>query len=84
MVVVQVGQKVEGHYKKWDDRFLSWAQWGFALNWTTQSFDGWSGDDYSIVDERHNLRANYQIRPYAKRTAGLPIKMDVSVPVWEA
>jgi endoglycosylceramidase len=53
------------------------AQWDFTPGWTATAKDGWNLEDFSIVDDHGALRANFRPRPFARRTAGTPLALDV-------
>jgi endoglycosylceramidase len=62
-------------YAELDAAFASGAQWVYTPDWTPDKKDGWNVEDYSIVDDKGALRANFRARPYAQRIAGVPMTM---------
>lgn len=53
------------------DRFGdSGTQWTYTPEWNPADLDGWNREDLSILDDKGQLRSNYQARPFARRTAG--------------
>ncbi|PKL40014.1 MAG: hypothetical protein CVV44_07295 [Spirochaetae bacterium HGW-Spirochaetae-1] len=62
----------------WLDRYhVSGTQWNYTPGWTPEKYDGHNDENLSIVDDKGKLRANYRIRPYANRVAGIPVKFQV-------
>jgi len=62
-------------YAALDAAFASGAQWVYTPDWTPDKKDGWNVEDYSIVDDKGALRANFRARPYAQRIAVVPMTM---------
>jgi endoglycosylceramidase len=48
----------------------SGAQWAFTPGWSPIAKDGWNREDYSVVDDRGQPRANLRLHPYPQRVAG--------------
>lgn len=69
---------IDEFYAQLDRHLASGAQWNFTPHWTPAEKDGWNGEDFSIVDDRGELRATYRIRPYPARTAGAPMSFSVT------
>jgi len=42
------------------------------------ALDGWNRENYSIIDDKGNIRRNFKVRGYAQRIAGIPQKLEVS------
>jgi endoglycosylceramidase len=61
-----------------NETFASAAQWVYTPAWTPSAKDGWNSEDLGTVDEAGRLRANFRIRPYARRIAGTPEAMRVT------
>jgi endoglycosylceramidase len=61
---------------RWMDRNLvSGTQWNYDPGWTEQLKDGWNEEDFSIVDDRLQLRPGlFAPRPYPQKTAGRPLR----------
>ncbi|MGE0174542.1 MAG: cellulase family glycosylhydrolase [Oligoflexales bacterium] len=59
-------------YDNFDKDFLSGAQWNYTPRWTYEYKDGWNLENYSVSDDRGNLRSNFPIRPYPVFIAGQP------------
>ncbi|UCC31109.1 MAG: cellulase family glycosylhydrolase [Phycisphaerales bacterium] len=64
---------IEAIYRWLDARFIGGTQWCYTPGWTEHAKDGWNGEDFSIVDNLGNIRANFMPRPYPQKTAGIPI-----------
>ncbi len=60
-----------------DLALASAAQWVYTPGWTAAAKDGWNSEDFSIVDDTGMLRANFVVRPYARRIAGTPTALTV-------
>lgn len=73
------GAKYMDLFYAWLDRnHASGTQWNYTPGWNPDTYDGFNDENLSIVDNTGALRANYRIRPYARRTAGTPVKFEVS------
>jgi endoglycosylceramidase len=64
-------------YQRMDRHFFSGAQWNYTPHWTPQRKDGWNREDFSIVDDRGQLRANHVARPRWLAVAGQPLGFEV-------
>ena len=64
-------------YDELDERFLGGTQWGWTDDFNDKTKDGWNMENFSIVDQRRNLRSNYAVRPYPKAIAGIPGQFKV-------
>jgi endoglycosylceramidase len=73
--------QVDGYLGAVEQQLLlhSWssAQWAYTPGWTATNKDGWNREDFSIVDDKGMLRANFRPRPYAPRIAGTPTALTV-------
>lgn len=64
---------VEGIYKWLDQTFVGGTQWCYTPGWTPEKKDGFNGENFSIVDDRGQLRSMFVPRPYPRKTAGIPV-----------
>ncbi len=60
-----------------DRALASAAEWDYTPAWTPTAKDGWNAEDLSIVDDAGALRANFLVRPYARRIGGTPTMLAV-------
>jgi endoglycosylceramidase len=60
-------------YAELDQRLASATQWVYTPNWTQAKLDGWNVENYSIVDDRGLMRANFRPRGYPTKIAGMPV-----------
>jgi endoglycosylceramidase len=63
---------ITAQYNWLDDHFASGIHWCYTPGWTISLKDGWNMEDFSIVDDAGQLRANYAPRPYPQKIAGTP------------
>lgn len=56
-----------------NDGFHSGAQWNYTPTWQENSKDGWNNEDLSIVDDKGELRENFNPHPHPLAIAGEPI-----------
>jgi endoglycosylceramidase len=61
-----------------DQALASGTQWNFTPGWTPDAKDGWNLEDFSIVDDAGQPRANFRPRPFARRIAGTPVSLAIS------
>lgn len=61
-----------------DLALASAAEWAYTPGWTPAAKDGWDAEDFSIVDDTGATRANFRVRPFARRIAGTPTALTVS------
>ena len=47
----------------------SGIQWGYTPEWTPAANDGFNFEDFSVIDDQGQLRNNFKLRPYVRRTA---------------
>ena len=47
----------------------SGMQWGYTSDWTPEAKDGFNFEDFSVIDNAGQLRNNFKLRPYVRRTA---------------
>jgi len=66
----RVAAYIDEFYRQLDAGLISAAQWNFTPHWTPEEKDGWNREDFSIVDDKGQLRATYRVRPYPARVAG--------------
>jgi len=66
------------YYRLLNADFTSSAQWVYTPGWTPELKDGWNAEDFSIVDDAGDLRANFRPRAYPQKTAGQPIAMEAA------
>ncbi|CAL5220637.1 g2681 [Coccomyxa viridis] len=59
-------------YDELDKYLLGGTQWGWTDNWTPANHDGWNQENFSITDQRRQIRSNYAIRAYPQAIAGTP------------
>lgn len=59
-------------YDNLDKYLLGGTQWGWTDNWSYALKDSWNMENFSITDQRRNIRSNYAIRAYPRATAGIP------------
>eukprot|EP00884_Botryococcus_braunii_P014499 jgi/Botrbrau1/2304/Bobra.101_2s0125.1 len=75
--VTTVPALMDGMYNFWDKYLLSWTQWVWSNSWDITDFDGWNGEDYSVVNDFLLIRDNYMIRPYPRAIGGIPLLFKV-------
>lgn len=73
----EVGGYVGAIGRQLDLALASSAQWVYTPGWTPTAKDGWDVEDYSIVDDSGAVRANFRVRPFARRIAGTPTALVV-------
>ncbi|CAL8464543.1 g4078 [Coccomyxa elongata] len=64
-------------YDELDQRLLGGTQWGWTDDFNDKTKDGWNAENFSIVDQRRNMRSNFAVRPYPKAIAGNPGQFKV-------
>lgn len=75
---VKVSEYIADIYRRLDDCFYGGTQWNYCPGWDSTRLDGWNRENYSIIDDRGNIRQNFKVRAYAQRIAGIPKKFEVS------
>jgi endoglycosylceramidase len=75
---LDVGPYMDALYAHLDAALASSAQWVYTPDWTPAALDGWNAEDFSIVDDRGALRANFVVRPAARRISGTPTSLEVT------
>jgi endoglycosylceramidase len=68
---------LHGIWHQMDDRFYSGAQWVYTPQWDPVVKDGWNLEDFSVVDDRGQVRRNFSPRPYPARIAGEPLRFAI-------
>jgi endoglycosylceramidase len=66
----RAGEHMAALWQELDRVLASGAQWVYAPLWNEVAKDGWNREDFSIVDGRGGLRANFAVRPCPQRVAG--------------
>jgi endoglycosylceramidase len=66
----RAGEHMAALWDELDAVQASGLQWVYAPLWSEEQKDGWNREDFSIVDGRGALRANFRVRPYPQRVAG--------------
>jgi len=72
-----VSDYISDIYGRLDECFYGGTQWNYTPGWNPVDFDGWNKEDFSIADDRGNLRANFKVRAYPQRIGGTPAKVEV-------
>lgn len=75
---VKVAEYIDDIYRRLNDCFYGGTQWNYTPGWDPVELDGWNRENYSINDEKGNIRRNFKVRAYAQRVAGIPRKLEVS------
>jgi hypothetical protein len=57
-------------YTQLDANWMSAAQWNYTPHWTPEKKDGWNQENFSIVDDKGQLRSTYRVRAFPARIAG--------------
>ncbi len=74
----RVSEYIDDIYRRLDDCFYGGTQWNYCPGWDSTKLDGWNRENYSIIDDRGNIRQNFRVRACAQRVAGIPKKLEVS------
>ena len=74
----KVSEYIADIYRRLDDCFYGGTQWNYSPGWSPVALDGWNRENYSIIDDKGNIRQNFKVRAYAQRVAGIPRKLEVS------
>jgi endoglycosylceramidase len=77
-VAMNIAGYLDAIHDRLNETFASAAQWAYTPGWTPSAKDGWNTEDFGTVDDTGGLRANFSIRPYARRIAGTPKIMRVT------
>ena len=75
---VKVSEYIADIYRRLDDCFYGGTQWNYCPGWDSTRLDGWNRENYSIIDDRGNIRQNFKVRAYAQRIAGIRKKLEGS------
>ena len=70
--VLQAPNYIAMVYDMLDRYLLGGTQWGWTDNWTPANHDGWNQENFSITDQRRQIRSNFAIRAYPRAIAGIP------------
>eukprot|EP00659_Diplonema_papillatum_P015802 gene15802-24141_t len=65
-------------YDYLDESAGSGAYWSYTPDWTPGEKDGWNAEDFSIVDDKGELRGPFVPRPYAVSIAGEPAEQTAA------
>jgi endoglycosylceramidase len=65
-------------YDRLDENLASGAQWNFTPSWSEERKDGWNGEDFNCLDPRGGVRANFGLRPFPRKIAGVPTAFEYS------
>jgi endoglycosylceramidase len=74
----EVGGYLDAIVAQLDRALASAAEWDYTPGWTATAKDGWNAEDLSIVDDTGAVRANFVVRPFARRIGGTPTALSVS------
>lgn len=74
----RISEYIADIYRRLNDCFYGGTQWNYAPGWTPAALDGWNRENYSIIDDRGDIRENFKVRAYAQHVAGIPRKLEVS------
>eukprot|EP01023_Acetabularia_acetabulum_P063022 TRINITY_DN785_c6_g1_i4.p1 TRINITY_DN785_c6_g1~~TRINITY_DN785_c6_g1_i4.p1 ORF type:complete len:264 (-),score=24.71 TRINITY_DN785_c6_g1_i4:270-1061(-) len=67
---------IDDFYEQMDEYFVGGTQWTFSPTWNNVTFDGWNGENFSIVDNQGNLREGYVLRPSVRAIPGTPVSFS--------
>jgi endoglycosylceramidase len=76
--VANLGPYMDLLYQNLNSNLFSGTQWSYTPGWTPLNWDGYNGENYSIVDNQGNLRPNFKVRPYPQKISGTPTQLTVS------
>ena len=82
--VTNGGDYVAALNDRLDALLASAAQWNYTPLWNERDKDGWNDEDFNILDPSGPLRANFRLRPFPRRIAGIPIRFTTLPPTAEA
>jgi endoglycosylceramidase len=74
-----IGAYVDAFYAALDARFASGTQWTLVADWDPVKKDGWNVEDFSILDDAGDLRANFRVRAQPVRISGEPLAFSATV-----
>lgn len=74
----RVSEYIADIYRRLDACFYGGIQWNYTPGWNPVDLDGWNREDFSILDDKGNIRQNFKVRAYVQRVAGIPKKLEVS------
>ncbi|MBF0313143.1 MAG: cellulase family glycosylhydrolase [Oligoflexia bacterium] len=75
----RVESYMDALYSSLDQHLASGTQWNYTPGWNEHDYDGWNGEDLSIVDDRGQPRANFVPRAYPQRITGSDISFVATV-----
>ncbi|KAJ3118266.1 hypothetical protein HK100_000639 [Physocladia obscura] len=65
---------IVNYYNYLDQDLVSGTQWNYSPNWNPITQDDWNNEDFCVVDQNNNPRAQMSdIRPQPRKFAGVPI-----------
>jgi endoglycosylceramidase len=67
---------VDAIYDLMDQELYSGAYWVYTPGWTEAKKDGWNQEDFSINDDKGQLRGMYRARPYVEEAPGDILQME--------
>ena len=71
--VRNVGDYVEALVERLDSVLASGSQWNYTPLWNERDKDGWNAEDFNVLDPSGRPRANFRLRPFPRRVAGVPL-----------
>lgn len=67
---LRVDAYIDEFYTQLNADLMSAAQWNYTPHWTAAKRDGWNQENFSIVDDKGQLRSTYRVRAFPARIAG--------------
>ncbi|GAG77613.1 unnamed protein product, partial [marine sediment metagenome] len=53
---VKVSEYIADIYQRLDNCLYGGTQWNYCPGWNSTRLDGWNRENYSIIDDRGNIR----------------------------